>query len=75
MVSGPSGATSWLVQTRSEVPDKAIPSRFLPDGNTAIIGGSADNRIIGAAWVYTRSGGVLTAAETNFIQTAVSRPH
>ena len=28
------------------------------DGNTAIVGGSADNAGVGAAWVYTRSGGV-----------------
>jgi FG-GAP repeat len=30
------------------------------DGNTAIVGGPADNRITGAAWVYTRSNGVWT---------------
>jgi lipocalin len=30
------------------------------DGNTAIVGGLADNRITGAAWVYTRSNGVWT---------------
>ena len=30
------------------------------DGNTAIVGGLADNRITGAAWVYTRSDGVWT---------------
>ncbi|HKM87349.1 MAG TPA: hypothetical protein VJX48_01975, partial [Xanthobacteraceae bacterium] len=30
------------------------------DGNTAIIGGPADNGSIGAAWVFTRSGGVWT---------------
>jgi hypothetical protein len=34
------------------------------DGNTAIVGGLADNRITGAAWVYRRSGGVSTIAET-----------
>jgi hypothetical protein len=28
------------------------------DGNTAIVGGFADNGDVGAAWVYTRSGGV-----------------
>ncbi len=28
------------------------------DSNTAIVGGLADNKITGAAWVYTRSGGV-----------------
>jgi hypothetical protein len=27
------------------------------DGRTAIVGGLADNRITGAAWVYTRNGG------------------
>jgi hypothetical protein len=30
------------------------------DGNTAIVGGIADNSGVGAAWVYTRSGGVWT---------------
>src|SRR5499427_939404 len=30
------------------------------DGNTAIVGGPADNSLAGAAWVYTRSGGVWT---------------
>jgi uncharacterized protein (TIGR03437 family) len=28
------------------------------DGNTAIVGGPNDNDFVGAAWVYTRSGGV-----------------
>ena len=28
------------------------------DGDTAIVGGPGDNGFIGAAWVYTRSGGV-----------------
>ena len=30
------------------------------DGNTAIVGGSADNASKGATWVFTRSGGVWT---------------
>ena len=30
------------------------------DGNTAIVGGSNDNSGAGAAWVFTRSGGVWT---------------
>jgi hypothetical protein len=30
------------------------------DGNTAIVGGPDDNTSTGAAWVYTRSGGVWT---------------
>jgi hypothetical protein len=28
------------------------------DGKTALVGGSADNNFVGAAWVYTRSRGV-----------------
>jgi len=30
------------------------------DGNTAIVGGPSDSNLLGAAWVYTRSGGVWT---------------
>jgi hypothetical protein len=30
------------------------------DGNTALVGGRADNSYTGATWVYTRSGGVWT---------------
>jgi FG-GAP-like repeat len=30
------------------------------DGNTALVGGAMDNNQIGAAWVFTRSGGVWT---------------
>ena len=30
------------------------------DGNTAIVGGIGDNTLAGAAWVFTRSGGVWT---------------
>ena len=30
------------------------------DGNTALIGGYADNTSVGAAWVFTRSGSTWT---------------
>jgi hypothetical protein len=30
------------------------------DGNTAIVGGAVDNRLAGAAWVYTRRGNMWT---------------
>jgi uncharacterized protein (TIGR03437 family) len=30
------------------------------DGNTAMVGGSGDNKSVGAVWVYTNSGGVWT---------------
>jgi hypothetical protein len=35
--------------------------RLSADGNTALIGGPGDNASVGAAWVFTRSGGVWTA--------------
>jgi hypothetical protein len=38
------------------------------DGNTAIVGGDADNSGAGAAWVWTRSGGVWTQ-ETKLVGT------
>jgi len=37
------------------------------DGNTAIIGGSQDNGLAGAAWVWTRSGGVWTQRGTKLV--------
>jgi hypothetical protein len=37
------------------------------DGNTAIVGGEADNGGAGAAWVWTRSGGVWTQLGTKLV--------
>ncbi|HSY48255.1 MAG TPA: hypothetical protein VLC46_05545 [Thermoanaerobaculia bacterium] len=37
------------------------------DGNTAIIGGGFDNAQAGAAWVWTRSGGVWTQQGTKLV--------
>jgi len=37
------------------------------DGNTAIVGGGADNSFGGAAWVWTRSGGVWTQQGTKLV--------
>jgi hypothetical protein len=46
------------------------------DGNTALIGGSGDNGAIGAAWVWTRSGGVWTQQGSKLVGTgAVGSPH
>jgi len=39
------------------------------DGNTAIVGGPGDNSQIGAAWVYTRSGGVWTQQGSKLVGT------
>ena len=37
------------------------------DGNTAIVGGDDDNGDAGAAWVWTRSGGVWTQQGTKLV--------
>jgi len=37
------------------------------DGNTAIIGGTFDNNYAGAAWVWTRSGGIWTQQGTKLV--------
>ncbi len=39
------------------------------DGNTAIVGGGGDNFNIGAAWVYTRSGGNWTQQGSKLVGT------
>ena len=39
------------------------------DGNTAIVGGSGDNLGVGAAWVFTRSGGVWSQQGNKLIGT------
>src|SRR5208283_1526962 len=39
------------------------------DGNTAIVGGSADNADSGAAWVFTRSNGVWTQQRSKLVGT------
>lgn len=40
--------------------EQGISVALSNDGNTAIVGGPFDNSSTGAAWVYTRSGGVWT---------------
>ncbi|MBI3556644.1 MAG: IPT/TIG domain-containing protein [Deltaproteobacteria bacterium] len=39
------------------------------DGNTALIGGGGDNGGVGAAWVFTRSGGVWTQQGAKLVGT------
>jgi len=39
------------------------------DGNTAVAGGQEDNGWVGAAWVYTRSGGVWSQQSTKLVGT------
>jgi hypothetical protein len=42
------------------------------DGNTAIVGGFSDNGDIGAAWVYTSSGGVWTQQGSKLVGTGAA---
>lgn len=41
------------------------------DGNTAIVGGPSDNNRLGAAWLWTRSGGVWTQQGSKLTGTGV----
>ena len=58
----------WIQQGNKLLPGGNIGSTIFhgysvalsSDGNTAIVGGIGDNTNAGAAWVYTRSGGVWT---------------
>src|SRR5262249_27107261 len=42
------------------------------DGNTAIVGGSGDNSNAGAAWVFTRSGGVWSQQGNKLVGTGTA---
>jgi hypothetical protein len=44
------------------------------DGNTAIVGGPADNSNAGATWVFTRSGGVWSQQGEKLVGTGASGP-
>ena len=66
--SGPSRGPSWSARAPSGPPTRAfrVPLR---DGNTAIVGGYSDNGDAGAAWVWTRSGGVWTQQGSKLVGT------
>jgi hypothetical protein len=61
------GANSWFQQGDKLVgsgaiglPEQGFSVALSADGNTAIVGGPQDNSLIGAAWVFTRSGAAWT---------------
>jgi len=61
---------SKLVATgNTGAPRQGISIAVSADGNTAIVGGFGDNSFQGAAWVYTRSGGVWTQQGTKLVGT------
>jgi len=57
------------------VSEQGVSVSISSDGNTAIVGGPGDNNGAGAAWVYTRSGGVWTQQGIKLVGTgAVNAP-
>jgi hypothetical protein len=48
------------------------PVALSGDGNTALVGGNEDNNGTGAAWVWTRSGGVWTQQGSKLIGTGAA---
>ena len=48
---------------------QAVSVSLSADGNMALVGGIADNSDVGAAWVWTRSGGVWTQQGAKLIGT------
>ena len=74
VVAGPALAVSQpdskLVGTGAVGPaEQGWSVALSADGNTAIVGGIADNKVTGAAWVYTRSGGVWTQQGSKLVGT------
>lgn len=49
--------------------DQGFSVSLSSDGNTAIVGGDYDNSLAGAAWVYTRSGGVWSQQGSKLVGT------
>ena len=64
ITAGPDGAL-WF----TEYNGNKIGRITTAGGNTAIVGGNGDNGGIGAAWVYTRSGGVWTQQGSKLVGT------
>jgi hypothetical protein len=60
---------SKLVGTDAENASQGVSVALSADGNTAIVGGYTDNSETGAAWVYTRSGGVWTQQGNKLVGT------
>jgi hypothetical protein len=58
----------------STVADQGYSVSLSGDGNTAIVGGPGDNNFAGAAWLFTRSGGVWTQ-QTKLVDTGAIGPY
>jgi hypothetical protein len=69
----------WTQQDSKLVGSGAVGSAYegtsvalSADGNTAIIGANSDNNYVGAAWVFTRSGGVWTQQGSKLVGTGAA---
>jgi hypothetical protein len=75
---GGGGFGSWLEEGKlvgtgaSGAAQQGRSVSLSSDGNTAIVGGPADNNGQGAAWVYTRSGPVWTQQGNKLVGTGAS---
>jgi hypothetical protein len=69
MGSGRSRGASLWARMRLDPPARATPSRCPATANAAIFGGYEDNGRTGAAWIYTRSGGVWTQQGAKLVGT------
>jgi hypothetical protein len=56
-------------------PAQGFSAAISADGNTAIVGGDGDNLGIGAAWVFTRSGGVWSQQGGKLVGTGAFDPN
>jgi len=67
---GPKLVGSGALGNAGQIPLKPTQSVALSsDGNTAIVGGPFDNDFVGAAWVFTRSGGIWSPQGSKLIGT------
>ena len=76
--SGPSKDRSLSARALPEIAVyQGLSVALSADGNTAIVGGPDDNSDAGAAWVFTRSGGVWTQQGSKLVGTGAvgSRRH
>ena len=73
-VSGPSKASKLVGTGAIGTAQQGYSVSLSADGNTAIVGGFGDNGYTGAAWVFTRSGGVWTQQGSKLVGTGATGP-
>src|SRR5260370_23681247 len=57
------------------VAEQGVSVSLSGDGNTAIVGGFDDDNGVGAAWVYTRSGGAWSQQGSKLLGTGAKGPY